>query len=717
MKTFKKESLWLALFIAIVGIFFYPTILKGKLPVPSDSLIGLYHPWRDFYAAEYPRGIPFKNFLITDPVRQQIPWRKIVIDQWKEGGLPRWNPFSFSGTPLSANIQSGTFYPLNVLFFVLPFPIAWTALIILQPILAGIFLYLFLRQLKLGQWASLFGAIIWSFSGFNVSWLTWGTMVHTALWLPLALWAIDKKNPYLLVFALVSMIFAGHIQIALYLLVLIAFYAISRRANIRLLSWAGIATIFITSQMWLSFIKLISQAGRLTEFDTWKQTGWFLPWQHLAQFIAPDFFGNPSTLNYWGVWNYGEFIGYIGIIGLILVFVSFLFKNRETRFWKITLFVSLIFLLPNPISKLPYQLHVPVFSSLQPTRLMVLVCFSLAILASYGFDHLLRQNRKLLVSVLFPGVVLLTLWTITIVIPGDNMAVTKRNLVLPTILFALSAVSLYLPKNIFAFTAVALIVFDLLRFAWKFTPFTDQKYFFPQTAAIKFLETQKRPFRIASVDSRILPPNTSSYFGIESIEGYDPIYLRSYEEFIAATERGKPDIAPPYGFNRIITPHAIDSPLFPLLGARYVLSLTDLHKPYLTKVFQEGETKIYEDSRANPRAYIAEEVRYEGNRADILHNLFASQNTKMAFVEQPISLVSAPLMTNETVELTQYREGSLTINVQVENPRLLVISNIFYPGWVATLDGGPVEIMRTNYLFQGVVIPSGAHTIILQYRN
>ena len=42
----------LSVFVAIVGIFFYPTLFGGKLPVPSDSLVGLYHPWRDMYAKD-----------------------------------------------------------------------------------------------------------------------------------------------------------------------------------------------------------------------------------------------------------------------------------------------------------------------------------------------------------------------------------------------------------------------------------------------------------------------------------------------------------------------------------------------------------------------------------------------------------------------------------------------------------------------------------------
>ncbi len=63
------------------------------MPIPADTIVGLYHPFKDLYAKEYPNGIPYKNFLTTDPVRQQYPWRSLTIDNEKNGKLPLWNCF------------------------------------------------------------------------------------------------------------------------------------------------------------------------------------------------------------------------------------------------------------------------------------------------------------------------------------------------------------------------------------------------------------------------------------------------------------------------------------------------------------------------------------------------------------------------------------------------------------------------------------------------
>ena len=210
-------------FIVIVLFFFKPFMFNGKLPIPSDTIIGLYHPFRDLYAKNYPNGIPFKNFLITDPVRQQYPWRHLSISLEKKLELPLWNPYSFSGTPHLANFQSGSLYPLNILYFLLPFNLAWSILIVLQPFLAGLFLYLYLRYMRINRVSSLLGALTFSFSGFSIAWMEWNTILQVAMWLPLVFLAkehllkkISIRWIIVFLFAECYAIFAGHLQTYFY---------------------------------------------------------------------------------------------------------------------------------------------------------------------------------------------------------------------------------------------------------------------------------------------------------------------------------------------------------------------------------------------------------------------------------------------------------------------------------------------------------------------
>lgn len=724
MKSKWTDSIAVIFFVLFVGVFFRQTLFEGKLPVPSDALVGLYHPWRDLYSSTYPRGVQFKNFLITDPVRQQIPWRKVVIDQWKEGKIPSWNPYNFAGVPLVGNIQAAAFYPLNVLFFFFDFVNAWTILILLQPFLAGIFFYAYVRSLGIQPLASLVGAMAWSFSGFNIAWLTWGTMGHVALWLPLALLSIDKRWYFLLVFSLISQFFAGHAQISFYFILIVIAYAVMRKkTEFRFVVLLGLVLI-LTAVQWMPFLDWVRQSSRVADGADFTKEGWFIPWAHLVQFVAPDFFGNPTTLNYWGQWNYGEFVGYIGIVPLVFACIAIFSRSlRKHRFWIGTSAVALLFALPTPIAYLPFILKIPIISSLQPTRLLFFVDFSLAVLAAFGCQAFFESPKKgrWYWSIAFIGVILAILWGIAVV---GSLEVSRRNLVLPTVVFFVGAALTIIYSrikhvtkfgNIVTWSFVALVVTDLLRFGWKFTPFTPRQYFFPETKVISFLKEQTQPFRVMSADKRIFPANTLSYYGIESIEGYDPVIASRYEEFLATIARGKPDISPPFGFNRIVTLDVPMAKLVPLLGVRYILSLSALTESYLTEVFEEGETKVYEDTRAMPRAYLVERLLLVSGKEEAIAKLYGLSDIRLeAVVEGNPEVINIPLQSNESV-IMRYKPTIIEMDVRVGVPRFLVISNTYNRGWRARVDGKETPIYRTNYAFQGIVVPEGTHSVVFSY--
>ena len=69
-----------------------------------------------------------------------------------------------------------------------------------------------------------------------------------------------------------------------------------------------------------------------------------------------------------------------------------------------------------------------------------------------------------------------------------------------------------------------------------------------------------------------------------------------------------------------------------------------------------------------------------------------------------------------TAEVVRFSPRELVIEVDTEAPRLLVVSEVYYPeGWTATIDGEPVPIARVNYLLRGVPVPSGQHTITMRF--
>lgn len=747
-----KDYFFCGLLILIIAFFFRPFFLAGKIPLPADALIGMYHPFRDYLKGQYPRGFPFKNFLITDPVRQQYPWRWLAVKSWKNGQIPGWNPYQMTGMPLLANFQTAAFYPLNILFFFLPFNLAWGILILCQPLLAALFLYFFLRHLKLGPWPAFLGGFCFAFSGFLVAWLEWGTVVQTILWLPLLLLSIDKiihHSPFIFlhlffwsgifVFSLTASFLAGHLQTAFYVLLAAFVYLIWRVYQIKtkrrrkeiviLFALFYILFFHLSLFQWGPTLQLIRLSGRGLDLD-WQKPGWFIPWQHLIQFIAPDFFGNPTTMNYWGEWNYAELVGFLGVIPLIFAFLTISSSlKKEVKFFTVVGLLSLSFALPTPWAKIIYQLKLPLLATSQPTRLMGVVNFCLAVLAAFGLEKMMKKKSQIFRLLFLAILIFVSLWLFAFFgrTAPENLLVSRRNLVLPTVIligfgFLVAAFWLKkLPRRLFLGGLMILTVFDLLRFAQKFTPFSSQEFIFPQTKAVEFLlEKQKEdpPFRLMSVDKRILAPNFASVYQLEELGGYDPLYLLSFAELMAASERGEADISPPFGFNRIITPANFESKIIDFLNVKYILSLRPLESEKLELVFEEGETKIYENKNSFPRAFLVDHYQLAENKQKVIEMLMSEdldlRQTVVLEEEPGFKQRRCPNLEGR-VEVSDYQSERVVLKVETNKPALLVLSDAFYPGWSARVDNQPTIIYRANYHYRAVLIPQGEHRVTFLY--
>lgn len=751
----KKGLIFLIVFLFILLIFFYRFIIFGKIPIPSDTIIGMYHPWRDVVWDGFLSGVPFKNFLITDPVRQQFPWRFLAIEAFKNKKLPLWNPYNFSGTPLLANFQSAPFSPFNILFFLFNFPLAWGISILLQPLLAGIFTFLYLRQVGVNRYGCLFGALTFSFCGFSIAWMEWGTVVCAALWLPLILLSIEKiffkkdivPDKYLFFWSTVFILslgfcfFAGHLQIFFYVFLFSFIYLVWRSRQFKenhpqlflLFVICYLLFAIITSIQWLPAYQFIKLSSRELDQSDWQKQGWFIPWQNLVQFLVPDFFGNPATLNYWGVWNYAEHIGYVGIIPLILAtFAIFGRPKKIIGFFTALVFLSLAFALPTPLAKTLYQWRIPLISTSQPTRLLVLTDFSLSVLAAFGFQLISKKRNfsPLFLFFMLYGV----MWTFVLAAPHIwpgaswivNLPIAKRNLILPTGILACAMflmMFLYrrqslLVKASVQFLLLSLVVFDLVRFGWKFTPFNKKEWIFPSTETIEFLKKDKEVFRFMSNDRRIFPPNFSAFYKLQTVDGYDPLFLLSYAELIAASERGEPNISGPLGFNRIITPQNYDSSIINLLNVKYVLSLKELNHPKLKLVFEEGQTKTYENINYYPRVFLVDSAIIARDKKEAINKMFDSKVNlrKQAIIFDNIKLDYLPLAESESAELKRYSENEIEIVARCSTDRLLILADNYYPTWDVYIDGVKSKVYQVDYSLRGVLIPEGNHRIFFRSR-
>src|SRR3989344_1559595 len=144
------------------GMSFFPKIdRKDRWVILSFLILVLFFFWRFLTGNEI--------FAFKDLSRYFYPLRYLMVEQVKAGHLPLWNPYIFCGFPLLATLQVGFFYPLTIIYYLLPFNLAFNWYIILHYFLAACFMYAMLRHFRLGWHASFLGGLVFAFSGFLLS--------------------------------------------------------------------------------------------------------------------------------------------------------------------------------------------------------------------------------------------------------------------------------------------------------------------------------------------------------------------------------------------------------------------------------------------------------------------------------------------------------------------------------------------------------------------
>jgi hypothetical protein len=739
---------WPTVIIFLVWfIFSSPYFLENKVPFPSTYQVNNFAPWD---ANIQFRG-PVKNGAMPDIITQIYPWRHLAIDIWREGEVPLWNPYTFSGNPLLANYQSGVLSPFNLLFFVLPFVDSWSILVLLQPLLAGLFMYLLVRSLKTTQAGSLISAISFMFCGFITSWMGYATLGYAILFLPFSLFCIEKyyetkRNFFLPLLSLTLPLsfFSGHFQISLYFLIAILAYLVYKfivvkniYATFRLTLFVIFGLLLIMPQV-LPSVELYFESFRSSFFQTSN-----IPLAYLPSFLAPDFFGNPVTRNTW-FGNYAEWNAYIGVLPLMLAVYSFSkIKRPQILFFLIFGILSLLLALGNPASTFIQNLHLPVLSTSSINRIIVLFSFSFAVLAGFGYDLLffdLKNSGKKIILIwlgLF-GLLFAVLWAVIIqklFIPLDKIAISKQNLILPTILFlavvilvSLGAIvrkiKCYKVLSIFlAWLFIILVAFDLLRFAIKWQSFDPKNLVFPS-----FSTTQA--FSKISGFNRVfgnLGGEATMYYKLPSVEGYDALYSKRYAQFIGYIEKeeliNSNWSVVNFPKNSLNTPKAVN-----LLNIKYIVhKLADDHASWtfpfwiypndqFSLVYKDDKYEFYQNNDVLPHAFLVGDYKVINDEKQILKTIFSHDfnSGREIILENDPGIVK----TNENIgnaEILNYRPNEIEISVNSKANSLLFLTENYYPGWKASIDGRNVPILRADYTFRAIPIAAGKHSVRFYY--
>ena len=338
--------------------------------------------------------------------------------------LPLWNPHQFCGTPFIANGQSAVFYPLNLVFWLLPVAraFAWSAWLHLA--LTGWFAYLFMRRIGARPGGALAGAIVWQANGFFIAWIHLPTVLCTAAWLPLILLLCERallrghsRQAVAVGAALGLCALAGHPQLLLYVALLTAAYLIARglSRDLGLSPWQRLQRLALTASLSaatataLAAVQLLPTMALLRLAHRTFQPGpdsyeaylsHALPGLHLTGLIVPHPFGHPALGSYIGRDNYAEFALFLGPIALALaLWAAVSIRTWHARFLGFTVLVTFLLALGTPVNWVFYHYVPGIARSGGPGRLLLLSLFSLSLLAGFGADRLARPEARRLLPI------------------------------------------------------------------------------------------------------------------------------------------------------------------------------------------------------------------------------------------------------------------------------------------------------------------------------
>ncbi len=727
-------------FIFLVWLVFAtPYFIQNKTPFPSTHLVNRFAPWN---AYEY-FWQPMKNDAMPDIISQIYPWRIFSIDSLKKGEIPLWNPYSFSGTPHLANYQSSALSPFNLLFFFLENTSAWALLVLIQPLLAGFFTYIFARSLKMRGLGAAVSSISFMFCGFITTWMGYATLAYAIVFLPLALFSVQKffetKKIIYLLFLSASIplsFFSGHFQTSLYFLIFCLLFVCFKFLQTRDRKSLSLSLIFIFFGLLISAPQIIPS---MELYSNAVRSNIFLkigpiPLFHFPTLFSPDYFGNPVTRNNI-LGNYSEWSSYAGILALFFaLYVAVKDRRGEVIFFSLIGALSLFLAFDTPILDFLISLKLPAISTSPASRIIVLFSFAIAILSGFGIEKILDdlKKKRLNFYVFFSFSFLLIFLVLFLYSNKFNhqMAdIAKRNLVFPVLIFLTGAISIFFvrlnKKFLLAISLflIILISFDMLRFTKKWQPFDPRALVFPQTSITSYFPNITSFFRVFGN----FGAEVSVYYHLPSVAGYDALYIERYGKFLSSIGNGKISNPPRSGVvfeNRgDNSKKAVD-----LLGIKYILykggdkgkiwgfPFSSYPAEKFKKIAADRKYQIYENTTVFPRAFFVSNYTVQTDDQKIINKMFSDDfNLKESAVLEKDPKIAEVKNFEGLAIIKKYGNNKIQIETNINSAAVLILTDNYYPGWIATIDGKQTLITRADYTFRGVSVPKGKHIVVFSY--
>jgi Bacterial membrane protein YfhO len=712
-----KDWHCLAILTLLAGLFF------------RDIILGTAYFWEDFLYQNY----PFRSFAATSMAF---------------GQLPLWNPYIFGGMPFLADIQTAVFYlPSTALTLAVHHGALhhyWLEImIILHYPLAGGGMFFLARSFGMQRVSALFSGLAFMLSGFMIAHAIHQQIVTLAAWYPAMLLLFRRalqQHQWMWVCAGAAVLghstLAGFPQLSLYLYSLLGLFFLfelfSTYRGARLLSrdartMTARAAAIVLLSLAIAGLQLLptmelSPFSQRAEITYAKSTEGSLSWGQLLTFIFPKYFGTSRAEQYayWGpgdYWHFWETCVYVGIPTLLLALFTLPLVRRHKYvlfFWGL-LGLSLLYALGGnfPLQRIVFD-TVPGFSLFRnPARTSVLISFAAALLAGWGLDALLSREGDTRNSALLRRIVLAAaataaaVWILTatgalhsafpfLSNPRVAAAVQRDTLAGMGFLLATGALLYYALRKRplspgLALFLPALLFLDMSWFGGNqpLSTVNPAEYFSRSRRIVEPLkrEGEKELFRISTrtAGGMVMDRNQGMIDRLFTMEGYTPLALK-----------------------RRFPPLATADQLNDLMNVKYK-----------TVTEEGGRISFVHQTTYLPRAFVVHRMYVARNDSDCVRYLSSTEfdpRSIAVFDSDPgFALPASVASPSWKAEVTAYANNEIALDVETSAEGILVLSELYYPGWTATVDGMRADVHRVDYNLRGIVVPAGRHAVVVLF--
>jgi Bacterial membrane protein YfhO len=262
-------------------------------------------------------------------------------------------------------------------------------------------------------------------------------------------------------------------------------------------------------------------------------------------------------------------------------------------------------------------------------------------------------------------------------------------------------------KELFVTALVIVVLFDLFRISTRGATYTDSEqvnamFKEPEYISVIKKENDNSPHRMlnikqdGSMGSIQHNANFNVYFLQEDFVGYSSAKPRYYQDIM--------DVVGP-----------VNPTLWRMLNVKYIVSERPLPPDLFTNLYQSKNEYVYIYNKALPRMYFVDSVDQKSPK-DVLTAIRneSFDPKKVAFIDN-MDFKYDKCDSTSTVQITQYKDESISADVNAKGNNFLFFGTTYLPGWHAYIDGTNVKTYKSNYGFQGIVVPEGKHKVEFIY--